>query len=132
MDEKEIKEGAFLEDGDDFLKSTSINEQGKLEKAIPTMQKVAKRVLTQKKQMPKGFDKFKKEVEGAFELLDGICKEIAGKLKPEDTGDLLKKYGDFKQAFSWKINDFIRYPIDGDSPEKVEQSDYDKNRIKIT
>jgi len=123
-------ESPFLEDGDDFCKSTTVNEHGKLLKAIPTMQKITKKVLTTKKTMPKGFDKFKKEVEQCFKILDGICKEISGNMKPEETGDLIKKYADFKREFSYKINSYIKNPVEVGLPE-METSEYDKTRIKL-
>jgi len=127
---EEMKESPFLDEGEDFTKSTTVDGEGKLQKAIPTMESVTKKVMQQKKQMPKGFDKFKKEVEDCFKLLDDICKEIAGKLKPENTGELLKRYKDFKQEFKWRINDFMQYPAEPEDEIKTE-SEYAKNRINI-
>ena len=129
-----MKKQAFLNE-DDFFKSNQLDEGGvNLIKAIPTIQKKMKKIVKEQKEMPKEFIKFKKQVQDAFALIDGIVKEMSQKCKIERIANMIKNYSEFKNDFQWKLNDLIMNPraMEEDNMMKEDESEYNKNRINIT
>lgn len=118
-------EHLFLKEGIDFFKSIALTEEGNLQKAIPTVEG-KKEESKPKKKMPKGFDKFKKDVEIAVKGIDEIVKELVEKGKSESVSEMFSNWGKFKSDFQWRLNDYIK-GYDGLKSDEVE----DKDRIQF-
>jgi hypothetical protein len=120
---------------DDFFKSTEIQSNGHLlQKSIPTTagKTVEKVIKTKEKKTSPEVTKFVKKIEDTFKVIDGVVKDLMAMYpgKPERCGEMLEAYNKFKNQFSWKVNDAINYPKDGEIVERP-KSDYEKSRIKI-
>jgi len=128
---EQLKKG--FENDSDFFQTNRMQENGSLlQKSIPTVSgKIEDVVVKQvKKEIPAEVIAFKKKVEEIFIELNSIIKDITTSYEnPEKCADLLKYYKDFKQEFTWKINDIINYPKSNNEIREVEEGDYEKSRI---
>lgn len=120
----------FLEEENQFFKSVKVTEEGSLIKAIPTVSQVTRKVEQQKKQLPKGFDKFKKKIEDSFKCIEDVVNDLVKRKGVENCIEMFDQWTKFKREFQGKINNAIHHP-EYDN-ELKDESEPDEAKIQIT
>lgn len=120
--------------GNDFFKSHELNEQGMLlKKSIPTMPRndMVKELATpsKPKEVPASVKAFKAKVEGIFDELDKIVKDMKDEMQEWDSSYFCDQYLSFKRSFQQKINGIIQYPMSTETKERIAKEKEGKIQI---